>query len=345
MSQYPAEAKAKIAEATKEIEAVEKMMPQFDSVMAVTEAQPVTLAVHIRGNHLQKAEQATTRGVPKRIAEATPFSVIPADASGRLELARWLTSSDQVLTGRVMTNRLWMWHFGQSLVESPSNFGLQCPQPLHAELLDWLTRQFVDNGWSLKRMHRLIMLSSTYRMTSRDSSHVTEDPDNQFWWRQNRRRLEVEPLRDSILAVGDSLDRRLGGSSEGITSIRRTVYLSVNRAALFDLFSTFDYFEPANHIEQRSVSTVPSQALFLMNHSIVHEQADRLAAQMLETESDDRVRLENMWMILSGRPPTGVEQDLALEFLADSAEPENLQAAWASLCRTLIAGSMFSYVE
>ncbi len=342
---YPKETKTKIADAKKDLEATKKAMPPFESVMAVTEGEPVDLAVHVRGNHLRKAEQSTARGVPQRIAEATPFRSALESTSGRLELARWLTCRDHVLTGRVMSNRLWMWHFGQSLVASPSNFGLQCPRPLHANLLDWLTRQLIDGGWSLKRMHRMIMLSNTYRMSSRDTSYIAEDPGNEYWWRQNRRRLEVEPLRDSILDVGDSLDRRIGGAPVGMESKRRTVYLTINRAALFDLLSTFDYFEPANHIEQRSVSTVPSQALFLLNHSLVHEQANQFAQRLLETEPSNPARLTALWIKLYGRPPTDSDLQLASDFLDQATRPTTPQEAWSSLCRTLIAGSMFSYVE
>lgn len=342
---YPKETKSAIDGAKKHLETVEKAMPVYVSVMAVTEATPVDLAVHIRGNHLRPASETTARGAPKRITQVTPISPIADDASGRLELATWLTRSDHVLTGRVMTNRLWMWHFGKSLVASPSNFGLQCPRPAHAKLLDWMTRRLIDDGWSLKRMHRLIMRSSTYQMTSRDQTYLAEDPDNESLWRQNRRRLEVEPLRDAILDAGDALDRRLDGAPDGGQSNRQTVYLSINRAALLDLMSTFDYVEPANHIEQRSVTTVPSQALFLMNSSLVHNQADRLAQRLLDLKIDDDARLMRVWMKLHGRPPTARQRKLAIEFLDRATRQGTVKTAWASLCRTLIAGSQFSYVQ
>jgi hypothetical protein len=342
---YPEAAKAAIAAAEEKLKALEKAMPAYETVMAVQEAEPIDLPVHIRGNHLRKADQVTERGVPRRIAEVSPFTPIDATTSGRLQLARWLTGGDHVLTGRVISNRLWMWHFGKSLVASPSNFGLQCPQPLHADLLDWMTRQLIDQGWSLKQMHRVIMLSSTYRMSSRDSTYAAEDPENQFMWRQNRRRLEVEPLRDAILAVGDSLDRQVGGPPEGVASARRTVYLSINRAALLDLLSTFDYVEPANHIEQRSVTIVPSQALFLLNNPLIHQQADRLAKRLLETESDDLARQTRLWMELYGRPPTQQQRKLMTAFLDQLNGHSHPPAIWATLCRTLIAGSLFSYVQ
>lgn len=342
---YPDATKTAIETAKKALEAAEKAMPAFESAMAVTEQTPVDLAVHVRGNHLRKSDSVTPRGVPMRIAQATPFSGIAADSSGRLQLARWLTDDNHVLTGRVMANRLWMWHFGKSLTASPSNFGLQCPPPLHGELLDWMTRELIDNGWSVKRMHRTIMLSSTYRMSSRDQTHQEQDPENQLYWRQNRRRLEVEPLRDSILCAGGSLDRRFDGNPDNAQSNRRTVYLSINRAALLDLLSTFDYVEPANHIEQRSVTTVPSQALFLMNSPTVHTQAQRLARQVIASEPDDASRLTLLWLKLYGRPPSKPQLTAAAEFLQQASQQVDGDQAWSSLCRTLIAGSLFSYVE
>jgi hypothetical protein len=265
-----------------------------------------------------------------------------------LQLADWLTSPDHPLTARVMMNRLWMWHFGQPLAKSPSNFGLQSEAPLHQPLLDYLSRRLIDEGWSLKRMHRLIMLSSTYRMSSRSVDHQETDPENEFLWRQNRRRMEVEPLRDSILAAGNSLDRSFDGASQGENTSRRTVYLSINRAALLETFSTFDYVETANHIEQRPVTIVPSQALFLMNHPEVHRQATRLAKEVIACCSSQEERLESLWLHLHGRPPTLQETRLAFQFLLDSQAGQQSQVesiAWASLCRALIAGSQFSHVE
>jgi hypothetical protein len=266
-----------------------------------------------------------------------------------LELARWLVDPQHPLTGRVMANRIWMWHFGQPLMRSPSNFGYQSEPPVHRELLDWLTRRLIDDGWSMKRLHRLILLSNTYQMSSQPTSYLEADPENEYLWRQNRRRLEAEPLRDAIHVAGDSLDLELDGKPGGIEQKRRTVYLSINRAALIDYLSTFDYVETANHIEQRPVTTVPNQALFLLNNEQVHQQSARLAEQITATPDDDAQRVEALWIKLYGRPPADQETQLAIQFVAQAAADHGSDAAelhaWSLLIRTLIAGSSFSYVD
>ena len=171
-------------------------------------------------------------------------------------------SPQNPLTARVMMNRVWMWHFGQPLMRSPSNWGLQADPPSHPELLDWLSVELMRSGWSLKSMHRLILLSSTYQMSSQSSASDSEtDPENRLLSRQNRRRLEAEPLRDSILFVGGALDSSMGKMASGVDAKRRAIYLPVDRAAFYEMFSTFDYVETANHMERRPVTTVPNQAL------------------------------------------------------------------------------------
>lgn len=350
---YSEATKKDVAQKRKSLERLTKTMPAYVSVMAVSDSTPKDLAVHIRGNHLNQAKISTPRGAPRRLTDVVPISSISSigdQQSGRLQLARWLTSPDHPLTARVMANRIWMWHFGQPLMRSPSNFGLQSSIPIHHELLDWLARRLIDDGWSLKRLHRLIVTSNTYRMASGAATYAQDDPDNQLLWRQNRRRLEVEPLCDSIRCAGDSLDRSFRGPPTNIRSPRRAVYVSINRAALLDLLSTFDYVETANHIEQRPVTTVPNQALFLMNNDLVHGQATALAKQILAMTADDTKRVRWLWMKLLGRPATDRETALSLRFLtevraASHSSDEPAENAWASLCRTLIAGSQFSYVD
>lgn len=355
------------------IEQLEKEMPAHEKVMAVTEAEPTDLPVHIRGNHLTLADQATPRGAPRILTDVAPLSEISEQASGRLELAKWFVAEEQPLTRRVLANRIWMWHFGQGLVRSPSNFGLQGEEPTHPELLDWLAQEIVRRGWSLKEMHRQVMLSATYRMSSTLDAEAElaaekRDPENRLWWRQNRRRLEAEAIRDSILLVGDSLDRALGGKAPSVDAVRRSVYLPINRSAHFEMFSTFDYVETANHIEQRPTTTVPHQALFLLNSPMVHEQAEKIARQVLAEQTGVEQQLEMLFEHLYGRLPTPAEQEHAQAFLsetvsllastspADSASSSTASedespvaeegvetAAWASLCRTLMAANEFVY--
>ncbi len=353
--QAPADDEA-IKQKTAMVEELEKQLPAFDMVMATEEAEPRNLPVHIRGNHLQLGPEEVPRGMPEVLTNSVAAPDIPAASSGRLELAHWLTSPEHPLTARVMMNRVWMWHFGEPLMRSPSNWGLQAEVPTHPDLLDWLARELIRNHWSLKSMHRTIMLSSTYQMSSQMRPTYQEvDPDNRRLSRQNRRRLEAEPVRDSILFVGSSLDQTVGQMADSVEAKRRAIYLPVNRAALYEMFSTFDYVETANHLERRPVTTVPNQALFLMNSTIVHEQSRSLIEQ-IEREhlsEDDASRISVLFEHLFARPASTFEITRTLQFLSqaeaslsaveDSSE-RRLQA-WSAFCRTLLASNEFIYVE
>lgn len=316
-----AQAEEEVKKQKEELEKVEKEMPQFVMVMSVKEAEPKDLPVHIRGNHLTLAEDRVPRGAPQILTDTVPLPEISTSSSGRLELARWLTSPEHPLTARVMANRIWMWHFGQALVRSPSNFGLYGEQPTHPELLDWLATEMIRQGWSLKEMHRQIMLSSTYRMGSQSNPEFEErDPENRLWWRRNRKRLEAEPIRDSVLAIGGSLDMTLGGKAADVEAPRRAVYLPINRSALYEMFSTFDYVETANHIEQRPTTTVPHQALFLLNSPMVHQQSETLARLVLSTHEQEAARVEALFTRLYGRSPSPEEVARTLEFVSQAEQ-------------------------
>lgn len=341
------------------VEQLEKDMPQFVSVMATEEGEIHDLPVHIRGNHLKPGPEKISRRMPAILTSVAAAPTIPANLSGRMELAQWLVSKDNPLTARVMANRIWMWHFGQPLMRSPSNWGLKAESPSHPELLDWLAQELMRRQWSLKSMHRTIMLSSTYQMSSQmRDDYQTIDPENRLLSRQNRRRLEAEPVRDSILFVGGGLDLTIGGSIGDVNANRRALYLPVDRAALYEMFSTFDYVETANHIEQRPVTTVPNQALYLMNNSAVHEQSRRLIEQLPTTDPtvplDDVVSVvSNLFERLYARQPDAEEIARSIEFLKqtettlpDVTDPrERRLQAWSALCRTLIAGNEFIFVE
>ncbi len=345
----------KVQEQTTAIKELEAQMPAFTMVMAADRGTPHDLPVHIRGNHLTLAKETTPRGVPQILSNVAPAPTIPDDESGRKQLADWLTSSQQPLTARVMTNRVWMWHFGEGLVRSPSNFGLRGEKPTHPELLDWLAHEFMRNGWSLKQLHRTIMLSSTYQMQSESTNleYAERDPENRLLWRQNRKRLEAEPIRDSILAVGGELDRTLGGKAPNTDAKRRAIYLPINRSALFEMFSTFDYVETANHIEQRPTTVVPHQALFLLNSPLVHAQAQRLAKEVIALQPAPEMRVKSLFQRLFARPPTPAEIKRSLQFVAaaqqlavsdQTAESDPLDG-WAALARTLIASNEFLYID
>lgn len=350
--------KKKAEEQKKAIETVEKEMPTFVMVMAADEAKPINLPIHIRGNHLALSETEIDRGMPEILSRVASSPEIPADQSGRLQLARWLVSPDHPLTSRVMANRVWMWHFGQAIVRTPSNFGLRADQPTHPELLDYLASRWLREGWSLKRMHRLIMTSATYQMSSDidfpDSIRYAEqDPENRLWWRRNRRRLEAEPVRDAILAVGGGLDLKLGGTAPNANSDRRAVYIPINRAALYEMFSTFDYVETANHIEQRPTTTVPHQALFLLNSPMVHKQATGIAKQVISQTDDLPLRVDAIFRLLYSRQPTAAEINRSIYFIETAEQelqnveslPQRSLQAWSALCRSLIAANEFVYID
>jgi hypothetical protein len=348
----------KVNEQKAVVEQLEKEMPPFTMVMAADEAAPTDLPIHIRGNHLTLAETKVARGMPEILTRSAPQPPIPAGQSGRLELAHWLVSPDNPLTSRVMANRLWMWHFGQAIVRSPSNFGLRADQPTHPELLDWLAGQMIDNGWSLKRTHRLIMLSSTYQMASdidfaEAPRYAEVDPENRLWWRRGPRRLEAEPVRDAILAVGGGLDLAFGGRAPDTAAHRRALYLRIDRAALYEMFSTFDYVETANHIEQRPTTTVPHQALFLLNSPIVHQQSEEIARRVIAQTESPELRIDALFRLLYARSPGDAEIGRALQFIEVARQElqaiedpaERTQKSWAALCRSMIASNEFVYID
>lgn len=338
------------------VEKLEKEMPAYKTAMATQEGTAKDLPVHIRGNHLKLGDEAIPRGMPV-ILTSTHAAAPIQSGSGRLELARWLTSPEHPLTARVMMNRVWMWHFGKGLMRTPSNWGLKAEPPTHPELLDWLSGELIRNDWSLKEMHRTIMMSATYQMSSANSDQLQQvDPENRLLARQNRRRLEAEPIRDSILSVGDLLEHDMGAMAGGVDAKRRAIYLPVNRAAFYEMFSTFDYVENANHVEQRPVTIVPTQALFMMNSDLVHQSARKITEQLIapdEQSVDARATVSALFERLYARPCSEAELKRCIEFIEsakqtaglnqDSLEPH--RQAWAALCRTLMAANEFIYVD
>jgi hypothetical protein len=341
------------------LEKLEKEMPQFEMVMSVLDAEPRNLPVHIRGNHLAPGPEPVPRAMPSILTEVHAASAIETPRSGRLELANWLVAPDHPLTTRVLMNRVWMWHFGKPLMRSPSNFGLQSEPPSHPELLDWLARELIRKNWSLKEMHKLILLSDTWQMSSQASGTDEErDPDNRLVRRQNRRRLEAEPVRDSILFAGGELDLTQGNIAPNTEAKRRAIYLPIDRSALYEMFSTFDYVETANHIEQRPATTVPQQALFIMNSSLVYQQSANMAAIFLKEASSEspegqRRMIEMAFERLYSRLPTDAEVTRSEQFLSDAdqqlsriADPvARKHQAFAGLCRSLMAGNEFLFVD
>ncbi len=260
------------------------------------------------------------------------------DGSGRLELARCIAAKDNPLTARVLVNRVWHHLFGAGLVRTLSDFGLRGEPPTHPELLDYLAIRFMEGGWSVKNLQRQIVLSRAYQQSSRDNAEARRiDPENRLLWRMNRRRLDFEALRDSVLVVSGQLDRTMGGLPVSITSQpatrRRSVYAFIDRARLPGVFQTFDFASPDQHSPQRFLTTIPQQALFMMNSPFVTEQAQHLAARPeVVSEEEPSRRIRALYRIVFGREAGEPEIDKGLRFLemvrASSIAKVAASSAW-----------------
>ncbi|EMI16403.1 protein containing DUF1549 [Rhodopirellula maiorica SM1] len=367
--QFPAETQTELKKLREELKKLQDAAPELPTAMGVTEGKIADTSVHLRGSHLTLGDV-----VPRRVPEVLAIDdqpPIPADHSGRLEFARWLTSGNHPLTARVMVNRLWRGHFGEGLVSTVDNFGMKGSPPTHPELLDWLAVQFVERGWSIKEMHRMIMLSETYR---RSSDYVAEsaevDPSNQWYWRYNLRRLEAEAIRDGLLAVSGKLDRTTGGNimqyknreyvfnhtsedKSKYDSTRRSIYVPVIRNHLYDMFQLFDYTDASVLTGDRNTSTIAPQALFLMNSDEVGDLSLAFADRLWESESDSQKRISRLYMETYGRPASDAEVSDASHFLSQfqklqlqtnsDANPERL--AWQALCQSVVSSSEFVYLR
>ncbi len=288
------------------------------------------------------------------------------NGSGRLELANWIADPANPLTARVMVNRIWQHHFGDGIVASPNNFGKQGRQPDDPELLDFLARQFIDGGWSMKQMHRQIMRSRAYQLASDDDdANLRIDPNNELHWRFPRRRLEAEAIRDAMLAVSGNLDRTPGGShpfpaektwnftqhnpfKADYATKRRSVYLMTQRIQRQPFLSLFDGPDTNASTASRDTSTTPLQALFLMNDPFVHEQARSFAARLIAERTDDGERIERAFLYAFGRPASSEEIDQSRDYLVSLRKRisgDTDSRAWQSFARVLLMSSEFVYVN
>ncbi len=362
--------------ATERDRLTQSMPPSPVMVLAVTDQEkPGDLAVHVRGDHTVAPGPKVARGAPRPLSKGTDLPAIPERSSGRLELAQWLVDDEHPLTARVFVNRVWHWHFGRGIVETPSDFGTRGGRPSHPELLDWLARDFIRHGWDLKRLHRQIMLTEAYtRSSTPDAIASAIDPDNRLLWRWTPRRLEAEAIRDSVLAVSGSLDRTMGGSLltsgnfEYVTNDqsangaqygapRRSLYLPVIRNALFGFFGIFDYTDASVTVDARAQTVIAPQALFMLNSPFVHEEsrawAKRLRERVLaaaacvpaqQAEHQGHAMVHEAYRMALGREPTASEANAALAFVASQATLGE-DAAWGLYAQVLLASSEFITIE
>ncbi len=343
---YPDATKAELTKLREALATLEKNPPDYPAAMGVSEDEITDLAIHLRGNPLKLGDVIPRRTPPAlRGPQSPPFS---KSASGRLELARWLTDPKHPLTARVFVNRVWRWHFGTGLVRTTDNFGLLGEQPSHPELLDWLAVNFMKSGWSVKWLHRQLLLSATWQQSSQlqvlnvkddesnlapNNRHLALDADNRLFGRANVRRLEAEEVRDSLLSVSGQLDSSFGGSMLTVknrgylfdhTSIdktdynsrRRSLYLPIIRNHVFDLFQLLDFPDPAVPAGDRATTTVAPQALLMLNSDFVMQSADELAARQLVESSDDDQRLTRLYVLAYGREPSVDERSANRTFIA-----------------------------
>jgi hypothetical protein len=349
-----AEKQTQLRQLESELRNLRTSVDQLPKVMTVVEGtKPADVAIHIRGS-VHSLSEVVPRGFLQVATNGSP-PAIPGGESGRRQLAEWMASKNNPLTARVYVNRVWHWLFGQGLVRTTDNFGATGEAPSHPELLDHLASRFVNDGWSVKRLIRYVVLSKTYRLSSADNEgNMKSDPENRLLWRMNRKRLEAECIRDAMLLVSGQLDRTMGGNTikPGTNAdygyqqsgTRRSVFLPVFRNALPELLEAFDFADPSLVVGQRNTSTVATQALFLLNEPFVREQAQGAAKRLLsESATGDEQRIDFVFRSSIGRMPTAEEREIAVRTIEVGDSTEVREAAWAELFHALFASVDFRY--
>jgi len=315
-----------------------------DALHIIRDARPRDLKVYLRGDVTNEGPLAK-RGFLHVLGR--PQRRVFDQGSGRLQLAEAIACRDNPLTARVIVNRVWAMHFGQPLVATPSNFGNRGAPPTHPDLLDDLAVRFMDRGWSLKWLHRQIVLSAAWRQASHiDEQNQRLDPANRLIWRVPRRRLSIEAWRDAILVVSGRLDGRVGGKSidpREADQRRRTVYSRISRLELNPMLATFDFPDPNVHAERRIETTTPLQKLFVLNSPFMVHQAEALARVCLSHGNDDRKRIAWAYRAVYGRDVNQEELQMGLEFLA--AADVGPSARWEQYAQVLLASNEMLFVD
>ena len=373
------ELRTKLADLQSVGDKIEKQLlePVQGMAYAVAEGTPHDAPIHMRGEPSQPGKLVNRR-LPALFA-SKDVEADKLDGSGRLQLARWITNEASPLTARVMVNRIWQQHFGRGIVRTENDFGTRGEAPTHPELLDWLASRFIESGWSVKHMHRLIVHSQAYQQSSSPESHADAnttpdqiDPDNRYLWRFSPRRLSAEEIRDSMLLVSGSLDPSPGvehpfpaphtwGFSQHAPfyavyeTNRRSVYLMQQRIKRHPFLALFDGSDPNVSTARRELTTVPTQALYLMNNSFVHQSASSLAKRFASIQNE-RDRAAAMIYCCLGREASTDQVDRATAFVNNYANSlasvpgnsptQNPQSeSWTAFARTLLTRNEFLFVE
>ena len=334
----------KVKELAADVEKLKKAVPPAPPVVHVLSGNGPGMKVNVRGNPAVLGEE-----VPKGFLQVLPAEAKPGKGFDRLALANAIASKDNPLTARVIVNRVWAWHFGRGIVGSPSNFGILGDAPTNQPLLDWLAFHFMKNGWSLKWLHRQIVLSAVYQLDSRpDEANDKIDGANVYQWRANRRRLDVEQWRDSLLSVSGTLDAKTGGptfSLKDANVTRRTVYAKVSRHEPDGLLRLFDFPDANATADKRVTTTVPQQQLFALNSPFMVGQAKALAARAEKLGKTDAEKITAAYRLAFGRSPETQELDLAERYLKLPAGKDDKLTRWQQFAQVLLASNELMFVD
>jgi len=332
-----------------EIEEHKKKAPKAPLMIHGVRGGGQAMRVNIRGN-VEKLGDPAPPGF-LRIFQANGGLPLSARSFTRLDLAKAIATPENPLTARVFVNRVWGHHFGRGIVGTPSNFGKLGDRPTHPELLDTLTVRFVENGWSIKWLHREIMLSAAYQLSSAsDVKNAAQDVENRYLWRMTPRRLDFEAWRDAVLMVSGRLDRTIGGPSfelgDAKTNIRRTIYAKVSRVTPNSMLTMFDFPDANVSSARRSVTTIPQQQLFVLNSEFMIENAKAFAGRLEKAAKEDEGRIELAFRLAYGRLPEDAEKRIAIEFLrtTPSGDADRL-TSWQQYAQAILATNEFAWID
>ncbi len=363
-----------LAEARNKRTAIVAEAPAIKDAYAVADGNPANTKMQLRGDPKRLGDE-----VPRHFPAILGGNELPKDSatSGRLQLAEWVSDPKNPLTARVMVNRIWQFHFGRGIVQTSNDFGARGQAPTHPELLDFLATRFVESGWSVKAMHKLILLSQSWQLSSglEHGSAMAKnsqlDPSNNLFWKFNRYRLDAESIRDTLLFVGGDLDESPAGTHPfppqhtwGWTqhnpfvavyeTRRRSIYLMQQRLKKHPYLALFDGADPSSSTGVRLPSTTPLQALFVMNDPLAHAESSKLASRAIGATLDEQSRIAAAYQIAWNRAPSSDEQQECAEFLKQyrsqlaelKTPPDQMELkAWSALARVLMSSNEFVFVD